>query len=69
MVRTLLTLDEAAERLGVHVTTLRSWVREERIPSYRLGRRFIRVDWESLLATLRHSSPPHDGSGRSRKAR
>jgi excisionase family DNA binding protein len=54
--RELLTLEQAAERLGIHVCTLRAWVREGRVPAYRLGRRFVRVDWVTLLAALQAAS-------------
>ncbi len=49
----LITLREAAKRLGVHISTIRTWVRENRIPSYRMGARFTRVSWSDLLATFR----------------
>jgi excisionase family DNA binding protein len=48
----LITFLEAARRLGVHVATLRAWVREGKVPAYRLGQRFARVDWEEVLAAL-----------------
>jgi excisionase family DNA binding protein len=48
----LLTLYEAATRLGVHVATLRQWVRDGRIPAYRLGQRFTRVSWDEVLQAL-----------------
>ena len=48
----LITLQEAANRLELHVSTLRGWVREGRIRSYRLGKRFARVDWDEVLDAL-----------------
>jgi excisionase family DNA binding protein len=48
----LLSLNEAAERLGINVATMRIWVREGRIPAYRLGQRFTRVDWVALLKAI-----------------
>ena len=48
----LTTLDEAAQRLGVHVTTLRRWIREGRVPAYRLGSRFVRVDWKQVIQAI-----------------
>lgn len=54
----LLTLREAADRLGVHVTTLRSWVREGKLPAYRLGRRFTRVSWAAVLDRLDIETTP-----------
>jgi excisionase family DNA binding protein len=48
----MLTLEDAADRLGIHVTTLRRWIRERRVPSYRVGTRFVRVRWDQLLEAL-----------------
>ena len=48
----LIQQHEAARRLGIHVTTFRSWVREGRIPAYRVGQRFTRVDWSEVLAAI-----------------
>lgn len=56
----LITLPETASRLGVHVGTVRSWVRAGHIPSYRVGQRFVRVDWDEVrqhLARLRPAAP------------
>ena len=48
----LMTLEEAARRLGIHVTTLRGWVRNGLVPAYRLGQRFARVSWDEVLGAL-----------------
>jgi excisionase family DNA binding protein len=48
----LLTCEEAAARLGIHVGTIRSWIREGHIPAYRLGQRFTRVRWDEVLDAL-----------------
>jgi excisionase family DNA binding protein len=48
----LLTCEEAAERLGIHTGTFRSWIRDGHIPAYRLGQRFTRVEWEEVLQAL-----------------
>lgn len=48
----LIKLDEAAGRLGVHVTTIRAWIRAGRLPAYRLGQRFTRVAWAEVLTAL-----------------
>ena len=62
----LLTLDEAATRLGINVSTMRDWVREGLIPAYRVGQRFTRVDWQQVLDAMarevRHEAPTA-GSG------
>lgn len=47
-----ISLLTAAGRLKISVTTLRTWVREGRVPSYRLGQRFTRVSWAELLEAL-----------------
>jgi len=48
----LITLPEAAKRLNVNISTLRAWVREGRIPAYRMGQRFARLDWDRVLELL-----------------
>lgn len=48
----LLSLIEASSRLGIHVATLRSWIREGKVPAYRLGQRFTRVSWDEVLSAL-----------------
>lgn len=49
----LLKLEEAADRLGVHVSTFRAWVRSGHVPAYRVGGRFARVDWQEVLRAIR----------------
>lgn len=51
----LVSLAVASRRLGVHVTTLRTWVRNGTVPAYRVGQRFTRVDWNELLAAIQLS--------------
>lgn len=51
----LIPLSVASRRLGVHVTTLRTWVRNGTVPAYRVGQRFTRVDWNELLAAIQLS--------------
>ena len=54
--REYLTPEEAAEALGVHVQTLRGYIRSERLPAFRLaGERAIRIlrtDLEKVLEPL-----------------
>jgi excisionase family DNA binding protein len=57
----LITLREASERLGIHISTIRAWAREGRIPTLRVGRRFARVDWDALLKAL-GTSPTCDST-------
>jgi excisionase family DNA binding protein len=57
MVRDYLTPEEAAEALGIHVQTMRSYIRSERVPAFRVaGERAIRIlrtDLEKVLEPLR----------------
>lgn len=48
----LISLHDAARRLGVHISTIRAWVRDGQIPAYRVGQRFTRVNWDEVLAHL-----------------
>lgn len=50
------TVAEAADLLGVAQSTIRRWIREERIPAYRLGDRRILLrhhDLEGLAVPIR----------------
>lgn len=51
-----LTIPEAAEQLGVAESTIRRWIREERLLAYRLGDRRVllkRDDLEGLIEPVR----------------
>jgi excisionase family DNA binding protein len=48
----LITLSEAARRLGVNVQTVRAWVAAGKLPAYRQGQRFTRVTWAAVLEAL-----------------
>lgn len=52
---TTLSVHEAAARLGVSRFTLRAWLRQRRIPYFRLGRRVVLsdADVERFLAAHR----------------
>jgi excisionase family DNA binding protein len=49
----LLTVEEAAQRLGVSKYTLRGWVSQRRIPYVKIGRRtlFSPTDLDNLIKT------------------
>lgn len=50
------TVAEAAAQLGVAQSTIRRWIREERVPAYRLGDRRILLrqhDLEGLAVPIR----------------
>jgi excisionase family DNA binding protein len=55
--RDYLTPEEAAEALGIHVQTMRAYIRSERLPAFRLaGERAIRIlrtDLEKVLEPMR----------------
>ena len=50
---TLVSMQEAAQTVGVCVKTLRRWISDGRLTGYRLGPRAIRIDLDELL-TLAH---------------
>jgi len=51
--REYLTPEEAAEALGVHVQTMRGYIRSERLPAYRVaGERAIRILRSDLVKVL-----------------
>jgi excisionase family DNA binding protein len=47
-----LTIDVLADRLGVSPWTVRTWLRQGRVPFFKVGRRILvkETDIESLLA-------------------
>jgi excisionase family DNA binding protein len=49
----LLTMDQAAEHLGVTVRTIRNYVASGALPAYRLGPRGVRVREADVEALLR----------------
>lgn len=50
--RNLVSLDEAAEYLGVSTLTCRRWIASGRIRAYRVGPKFIRVDLDEVDGLL-----------------
>ncbi len=51
--RELLTVDQAAEFLGVHHQTLRGYIKSGKLPAYRLaGEKVLRIKREDLMALL-----------------
>lgn len=49
----ILSVDQAADYLGVHAQTVRNYIRSGKLPAYRLaGERYIRVLRKDLLALL-----------------
>ncbi len=41
MIKTMITVPEVAENLRIAQVTVRKWVREQRLPFYRLGSRIF----------------------------
>ncbi len=56
----LINITDLSEYLGIPVNTLRSWVWQERIPSYRLGRnlRFARDEIDQWLSKHKKERNP-----------
>ena len=50
-----LTLEQIAEELQIHIETVRTWVRDKKLPAYKVGRvyRVKRDDFEKFLAERR----------------
>ncbi len=48
----LLTLEDVAERLGVHIRTLHRFVADGRLPAYRIGPRLVRIRTSDVEAFL-----------------
>lgn len=47
------SIPDAADRYGVHSTTVRRWISDGRITGYRFGPRMIRVDLDEIDALFR----------------
>jgi len=54
----LLTIPEAAERLVLKESTLRSWVLKRKLAYYRLNRRSIRIPVSEIRRILDEGSVP-----------
>lgn len=58
----LLTTEDAAALLGVHIQTLRGYIRSGRLPALRVaGQRAIRLRRDEVLGLLEHLRAPRDG--------
>jgi len=59
-----LSVEDISKELGVHVDTVRGWIRERKLRATRLGRdyRIRRVDLEKFLKerTIEPDEPEHD---------
>jgi excisionase family DNA binding protein len=51
------TPDELARILRVHVSTIREWVRSDRLFAYRISERVIRIPLGSVMELLGESQP------------
>ena len=58
----LLDYDQAAARLGLKVTTLRSLVSRRQVPHVRIGPRLVRFDAAELDALIASSRVPIGGA-------
>ena len=48
----MISADEVARRLGMSVETVYRYVRDDRIPYYRVGP-ILRFDWDEVLGALK----------------
>jgi len=65
--RHYLTTEQAAETLGIHVQTMRAYVRSGRVPAYRLaGERAIRIRWPDLEKVLEPMVPDNGEAGKTK---
>lgn len=55
--RNLVTVKEAAERIGVKLNTFRNWLRDGKIPYYILEHNMYRIAIEELDAWVRERKP------------
>lgn len=53
----VLTVDQAAERLGVTPGTIRRWINTGTLKAHRVGPRFIRIRADDLDALLSEITP------------
>lgn len=52
MARQLITIAQAADALGVEDSTIRRWIRDGRLPAFRLAGRQVRIDVKAVDALL-----------------
>lgn len=52
----LLEINDVAEKLGVSVSTIRSWIRDRKIQYRKVGR-FIRFTWEDINSFIVTKEP------------
>jgi len=48
----LLTICETADRLQINSQTLRRWIRDGKVPAYKIAPGSVRLKWDEVLATL-----------------
>lgn len=53
MAEQLISTTEAAEHLGVHINTIRRWIKDGDLPAVRLNRRRYRIRVSDLNAMLK----------------
>lgn len=58
MIRDTLTTAQAAQMLGLHVNTIKNWVRDGRVPSFRTLGGHYRIRVDDLVDTLRKHNIP-----------
>ena len=61
MKKSLITANEVAERLGIRCQTVYLWIRQKRIPFYRVGR-LVKFDEAEVLAHFKAETKKDDSS-------
>lgn len=49
----MLTMPEVAERMGVHLNTVRNWIQKGYLPVIKWGPRFVRVHEDDLAQFIK----------------
>ncbi|MDN5916811.1 MAG: helix-turn-helix domain-containing protein [Pseudonocardia sp.] len=65
MMQELLTADDVADRLGLHVRTVRNYIRDGRLPAVRVGKqyRIARADLEAFTGLPAETGDPEPATG------
>ena len=60
----LIPVPQAARLLAVHISTIRRWIRQGKLPAYRVGDKGVRVSYGDLMQLLTPLGSDHEDGGR-----